>query len=398
MVVPLILDPMWLRSRKSLLRLGCFTPQAPESAQPRDEEYDGGEKSDAHAVTPLVATEVTKSAACNRINLDSPGEGTNPFVGLENALTIDGTRVSGEVYNKEPLHTHDGPVEGDNAFPVMNRELGKMMDYAYGKDIVCEVVVGHASRDIVSPISTAPAVPSGKSTANNLRVDEDGFTMVTRRKKMGPIKMQSKKNKPVRIKVPITHPPAPKDPGSKSVSHCNSMDIDTSNRFAVFDIPNSIKHNKLIEIQDDLYPPDPSMVDGTDVETNRSKCKDTEFCQMNREHANGSRILPGSILFPPKPGVSSPSFLIGPGCSGKNYNISTAQKEYIANCLKNVGSVSVYIVDQWCPGQWDYFNDLFTLMGSDPDYCIEDVDSDTENGTSQFLSGLLKSGNRNPPK
>ncbi|KAI3783235.1 hypothetical protein L1987_42311 [Smallanthus sonchifolius] len=105
------------------------------------------------------------------------------------------------------------------------------------------------------------------------------------------------------------------------------MDIDTSNRFSVLDIPNSIKHNKLVEAHDDLYPPDHGLVDGMDVETVRSK-----------------------------------------------------------------SSVSVDIVDQWCPGQWDYFNDLCTLMGLDPDYCIEDVDSDSENGTSLFLSGLLKSG------
>ncbi|KAI3674996.1 hypothetical protein L1987_84576 [Smallanthus sonchifolius] len=344
------------------------------------------------------------------------------------------------------------------------------------EDRVGEVELGHAPKDSPCPVSAAPAAPSGKPTVTPSRIDDDGFTMVTRRKKMGPIKIQSKKNKSVRIKPPSQQdnpartkgnqganglggkqktavtagsgpvlapagskpksvassfnyaravqgrkgsvnqhqdpppmaancdlsgpanlPLVPKDQGTNSVSHCSSMDIDISNHFSVLDIPNSIKRNKLVEAHDDLYPPDHGLVDGMDVETVRSKSKSTEFCQMNREHVNGSRILPESILSPLKPGVSSPFSLNGTGCSGKSYNITDAQKECIANCLKNVGSVSVDIVDQWCPGQWDYFNDLCTLMGLDPDYCIEDVDSDSENGTSLFLSGLLKSGNRNPP-
>ncbi|KAI3732821.1 hypothetical protein L1987_64030 [Smallanthus sonchifolius] len=191
---------------------------------------------------------------------------------------------------------------------------------------------------------------------------------------------------------PPSHSTAPLVSGIASASMSRAMDIDTSNRFSVLDIPSSIKFNKLVESHDDLYPPDQGLVDGMDVDPNRPKGRDNEVCQLNREHAAGSRILPDSITSPHLSGENSSSFLIGPGCSGKSYGISDEQKTIIATRLKNEGSVSVDIVDQWCPGQWDYFNDLCTIMGLDPDYCIEDVESDDENGTAQFFAAQMKVG------
>ncbi|KAI3787675.1 hypothetical protein L1987_42305 [Smallanthus sonchifolius] len=286
----------------------------------------------------------------------------------------------------------------------------------------------------------------------------DGFTSVTRRKKKGPLNLQRKKQNPVRVKISSQHyapvqsngsqnlaissgiqksntpgtsrdvnkpgvnkppsaglnaskkvskgfnfaravqgdlgsksqQPAPVAMSSKTAAIHKPVDLVSSNRFSVLDIPNSIKFNKLIGVQDDLYPPDQVLEEGMDLETNKSNCSNKVMCQLNREHADGSRILPESILSPPKQ--------VGESSRGKSYGISDKQKKDIADRLNDSGSIMVDIVDQWCPGQWDYFNDLCTLMGLDPDYCIEDVDSDTENGTSQFLSGLLNSGAPKPPR
>ncbi|KAI3763411.1 hypothetical protein L1987_53869 [Smallanthus sonchifolius] len=207
--------------------------------------------------------------------------------------------------------------------------------------------------------------------------------------------------------------------GAKSANPSKSIDINTANQFSVLDIPKSIKFNKLIEVQDDLYPPDHSLLDGMDVDMNRQMvgqkgdCQPSQkqvgdhpmgnengVCHLNREHIEGVRVLPASVLSNPRLGgnPTSSSSLHCPGKSGKTYGISDEQKRVIADRLKISGSISMDIVDQWCPGQWDFFNDQCTLMGLDPNYCIEDVDSDTENGTSQFLSGLLNSGAPKPSR
>ncbi|KAI3688436.1 hypothetical protein L1987_82151 [Smallanthus sonchifolius] len=306
------------------------------------------------------------------------------------------------------------------------------------------------------PTSAEGSAPKSASNPRALESDSDGFITVTRRKKSGPIKLQKKKQPPVRLKssskqfAPVcskggqspavvsgTHKsitpdttrdanragvnksptvdlnatkktskgfnftraiqgdlgrksqqPVPSVLSPKNAVPPNPIDLVSSNRFSVLDIPNSIKLNKLIEVQDDLYPPDQGREDDMDLEINKSKCDDNVVCQLNREHIEGSRILPESILSPPKQSGNS--------SRGKSYGIPDEQKKDIADRLKKSGCIKVDIVDQWCPGQWDYFNDLCTLMGLDPDYCIEDVDSDTENGTSLFLSGLLNSGAPTP--
>ncbi|KAI3745545.1 hypothetical protein L1987_58659 [Smallanthus sonchifolius] len=269
-----------------------------------------------------------------------------------------------------------------------------------------EVECDHSSDSTPSPVletapvglSTTPAVTKPKV----LNVDEDGFITITRRKKMCPIKVQGRKQKPVRVKVasqqydhvrPIGRQAPAGDKGGKNrqplstkiATPPKSIDIDTANRFSVLDIPNSIKFNKLIEVQDDLYPPDQSLEDGMDLDMIRSKdgqnveCQSNQkpvgdqflasesvFCQMNQEHIEGH--------------------------SGKTYGISDEQKKAIADHFKTTGSISMDIVNQWSPGQWDFFNDQCTLIGLDPDYCIEDVESDTENGTTQIFSAQMMVG------
>ncbi|KAI3674998.1 hypothetical protein L1987_84578 [Smallanthus sonchifolius] len=293
----------------------------------------------------------------------------------------DGTREPGEAYNREHWLRHDYPVVRGSSLQATNLELEKTMDFAFGSGPSVQQDPFQAVQSVWnSPCSSnqvftdlggkqKTAAPAAKQVSKPQCVGPGAVPGPTSYK---PQNMSSgfnysravqgdkgsRKQQPAPPPVgsnsaelcPVIHPTAPKNPSINSTSHCSSMDIDTSNRFSVLDIPNSIKFNKLVESHDDLYPPDHGMGDDMDVEVSRSKSNDTEFCHLNREHADGSRILPESILSPPKSGGTSSSIQLGPGCSAKSYGISVEQKKVIANRLKNVGSVSVDLADQWCPG------------------------------------------------
>ncbi|KAI3805713.1 hypothetical protein L1987_21596 [Smallanthus sonchifolius] len=198
-----------------------------------------------------------------------------------------------------------------------------------------------------------------------------------------------------------------------------AIDVDTSNRFAVLDIPNSIKFNKVIEIQDDLYPPDQSVEDGMELDRTRSnddqimagepsqlKCGTQDIlpghlpvCQVNREFREGVRIIPNSITTPPK----EPQQLVGhegtstnpvrEGMEEKDYGISNAQKLAITSRLNGPAqAVRAVDMDMWEQGEHEFFEDQVKVLGLDYDYCIEDVDSDNENGTAQFFAAQMKVG------
>ncbi|KAI3677380.1 hypothetical protein L1987_87006 [Smallanthus sonchifolius] len=349
---------------------------------------------------------------------------------------------------------------------------------------------------------------SAHQSVSNARAPEgsnDGFTTVTRRKKAGPIKLQKKKQTPVRIKsslqqyAPVrtkgNHPPAvvsgihnnnPPDtsrnanraaankppsvgsiatknvsrgfnfaravqgdvgsrsqqpassvrppiqhpiPNSQSAvsrptAHGSSMEVDPSHicsknrfdalnaiseldtddhsagtgmNFTELDIHASIKRASLVEAHSDLYPHEPMHEDGISPATFHSEVKEKaavrgdptaekQVYQTNRKHIEGTRHLPASILSSPNPGG------LHPNIGGRTYGISESQRNAITNRLSVSSSICSEETVNWSPGEWDYFNDLCISMGLDPDYCIEDVESDTENGTAQFFSGLLKEG------
>ncbi|KAI3714446.1 hypothetical protein L1987_73048 [Smallanthus sonchifolius] len=255
-------------------------------------------------------------------------------------------------------------------------------------------------------LSSAPTVTKPRG----LSVDEDGFTTVTRIKKMSPIKMQGRKQKPVRVRVASqqydhvrpTGRQAPAglnekqlgkatqtnqgDKGgknqqplsSKIATPSKSIDIDSANRFSVLDIPNFIKLNKLIEVQDDLYPPDQSLEDGMDLDMTRSKDGQNGECQSNQ-----NRI--GDQFFPPRPSlVCQP---IGQKLTTdhpdieekeeKDYGISNAQKMAITNRLCGPSrAVRAADMDNLDQGEHEFFEDQVKALGLDYDYCIEDVESD----------------------
>ncbi|KAI3677385.1 hypothetical protein L1987_87012 [Smallanthus sonchifolius] len=234
------------------------------------------------------------------------------------------------------------------------------------------------------------------------------------------------------VRPPIQHPipnsqsagPVIQSAVSRPTAHGSSMEVDPSHicsknrfdalnaiseldtddhsagtgmNFTELDIHASIKRASLVEAHSDLYPHEPMHEDGISPATFHSEVKEKaavrgdptaekQVCQTNREHIEGTRHLPALILSSPNPGG------LHPNIGGRTYGISESQRNAITNRLSVSSSICSEETVNWSPGEWDYFNDLCISMGLDPDYCIEDVESDTENGTAQFFSGLLKEG------
>ncbi|KAI3714445.1 hypothetical protein L1987_73047 [Smallanthus sonchifolius] len=62
------------------------------------------------------------------------------------------------------------------------------------------------------------------------------------------------------------------------------LGLESANRFSVLDIPSSIKFNKLIEGQDDLYPLDNGLEDGMDLEMNTLISNGKVECSTNEKY------------------------------------------------------------------------------------------------------------------
>ncbi|KAI3814411.1 hypothetical protein L1987_19166 [Smallanthus sonchifolius] len=160
----------------------------------------------------------------------------------------------------------------------------------------------------------------------------------------------------------------------------------TDTEFSELDIHASIKRTSLVAVSSDLYPHETMNEDDNssahfheNVELAEEKgdtAAEMLCCQTNREHIEGARLLPPSILSSPSPGGLHTTN------GGKTYGISESQRKAIADRISVSSSIRIEETDNWCPGEWDYFNDLCLSFGLDPDYCIKDVESDTENGTA----------------
>ncbi|KAI3714449.1 hypothetical protein L1987_73051 [Smallanthus sonchifolius] len=148
--------------------------------------------------------------------------------------------------------------------------------------------------------------------------------------------------------------------------------IGTGTNFSMMDIHASIKRTTLVEASPNLYPHEPMIEDGPIAAQAQPVGTDPAAEQCVIESVN----LPGGSQT---------------NGGGRTYGISESQRKTIADRLSVSNSICSEETVNWCPGEWDYFNDLCISLGLDPDYCIEDVESDTENGTAHFLSELLNS-------
>ncbi|KAI3777943.1 hypothetical protein L1987_47746 [Smallanthus sonchifolius] len=261
-------------------------------------------------------------------------------------------------------------------------------------DVVSAATPGTPPQIGQIPVNEVPIAPSSKTTASAPSVDEDGFTMVSKHNKQGPIKLQSKNQKPVRVKMHAQQygpgrsrrnivpngpgenqkgePPTAKqqatrvevnkDPRVASIAPKKvtsgfnysmvvqgsakptiGLGVESANRFSVLDIPSSIKFNKLIEGQDDLYPPDNGLEDGMDLEMNTLIRNEKVECSTNEK-----------------------------------YGISDAQKQVILNCICDFKYVQAEAVEEWSQGEWDFFADKCMEMGLDPENSILYPEEDTE--------------------
>ncbi|KAI3811868.1 hypothetical protein L1987_16564 [Smallanthus sonchifolius] len=140
-----------------------------------------------------------------------------------------------------------------------------------------------------------------------------------------------------------------------------NQQIDTHNRFLVLDFQKSLKYNKLV---------------GDSLDS----------CMMD-QFSSSSKVLDKSNETGPKEN------LVCQEKETKDYGISTAQKMAITNRLCGPSqAVRAVDMDNWEQGEHEFFEDQVKALGLDYDYCIEDVESDDENGTAQFFAAQMKVG------
>ncbi|KAI3724763.1 hypothetical protein L1987_64528 [Smallanthus sonchifolius] len=139
--------------------------------------------------------------------------------------------------------------------------------------------------------------------------------------------------------------------------------------------------------------------------------KENAICQTNREYVEGVRILPPSLLSPPKP-VHESVIVATTGIDQadpeknrslespvlmerelKYYGITYSQKLAITSRLCGPSkAIRAIDMDGWEQGEHEFFEDQVKALGLDYDYCIDDVESDDENGTAQFFATQMKVG------
>ncbi|KAI3773235.1 hypothetical protein L1987_47759 [Smallanthus sonchifolius] len=129
--------------------------------------------------------------------------------------------------------------------------------------------------------------------------------------------------------------------------------FDSANRFSVLDIPSSIKFNKLMVGQEDLYPPDSGLADSMDVEMNALNSKENVEFMSNRK-----------------------------------YGITDAQKQVIVNCIRDFKYVQAEAVEEWTQGEWDFFADKCMELGLDQENSILYPEEDTEIVDDEDMDGF----------
>ncbi|KAI3814424.1 hypothetical protein L1987_14064 [Smallanthus sonchifolius] len=146
--------------------------------------------------------------------------------------------------------------------------------------------------------------------------------------------------------------------------------VDTRNRFLVLDFQKSLKYNKLV---------------GDSLES----CMTDQFGSSDKE--------PDKRIEPPQEHIDCQILTadtpVKEGTDNKDYGISNAQKMAITSRLCGPAqAVRAVDMDNWEQGEHEFFKDQVKALGLDYDYCIEDVDSDDENGTAQFFAAQMKVG------
>ncbi|KAI3724767.1 hypothetical protein L1987_64532 [Smallanthus sonchifolius] len=277
--------------------------------------------------------------------------------------------------------------------------------------------------------SDVPITPSSTPNASVSSVGEDGFTMVSRHKKRAPFKLQSKKPKPVRVKMP------PQQSGHGGIrSSFDPNSVGDSQKGGTPVVKQHVTHGEGIKEPIVATSAPKKVTSGfnysravqgglgskgqqgeltnrvakstaTSVSTNKparlaSRAGPSKHpSEVNYASANRFSVLdiPSSIkfsklvevqdgLYPPDTGVADSMDLevntlnkngMADYLSIGNYGISDNQKQVILNCLSDFNYVQAEAVEQWSQGEWDFFADKCMEMGLDPENSIIYPDEDT---------------------
>ncbi|KAI3684050.1 hypothetical protein L1987_84573 [Smallanthus sonchifolius] len=131
----------------------------------------------------------------------------------------------------------------------------------------------------------------------------------------------------------------------------------------------------------------------------RGKCMRSEACltQTSTGFGWGSQKFNPSKLTVPRihdlsPVLDDPDTMEEMGEEDvPDFNITNAQKQAICNSLMKYGAVKADDQANWELGEWEFFQFQVKQLNIDPDTCVEDVDSDS-NETAQFFKSQMQHG------
>ncbi|KAI3797113.1 hypothetical protein L1987_39805 [Smallanthus sonchifolius] len=219
--------------------------------------------------------------------------------------------------------------------------------------------------------------------------EEDGFTIVNRKGKKKAIKLQKKKKQVVVRTNSIGQKPNQMSPTMSDELHNHSVGTAGSIKSSLgFDFTRAVQGANVKTKKPPNQSPSTSLQPAGAASGSVNRHPQSAAATMDVEPPQTS----SSNRFAALSAASEQDDFDQSIGTGRTYGISDSQRKAIAERLSVSNSICSEETVNWCLGEWDYFNDLCISLGLDPDYCIEDVESDTENGTAQFFSDLMKSG------
>ncbi|KAI3811867.1 hypothetical protein L1987_16563 [Smallanthus sonchifolius] len=279
-------------------------------------------------------------------------------------------------------------------YGIQNRDSGKSKGFDFSRAVNGSAGVSKPAQTAqVLPIHSGRHPPASRPAVHALEINGSGCSLSSQRSSaaVGVTGISTCAD----LNVAEQPPPKP-----KQQSKPQSPPVDTHNSFLVLDFEKSLKYNKLVGESFDSCMSGQGGSSGKDPDKSIAPPPQKQFdCQVNREYIEGVRILPRSIVSPPK-GTQQPA---GQSLSSettarevnetKDYGITDAQKLAITKRLCGPAqAVRAVDMDNWDQGEHDFFEDQVKAMGLDYDYCVEDVESDDENGTAQFFAAQMRVG------
>ncbi|KAI3724756.1 hypothetical protein L1987_64521 [Smallanthus sonchifolius] len=235
-----------------------------------------------------------------------------------------------------------------------NRDGGKSKGFDFSRVVNGSAGVSKPAQTAqVLPIHSGRHPPASRPAVHALEINGSGCSLSSQRSSaaVGVTGISTCAD----LNVAEQPPPKP-----KQQSKPQSPPVDTHNSFLVLDFEKSLKYNKLVGESLDSCMSDQGGSSGKDPDKRQSLSSETTAREVNET---------------------------------KEYGISDAQKLAITKRLCGPAqAVRAVDMDNWDQGEHDFFEDQVKAMGLDYDYCVEDVESDDENGTAQFFAAQMRVG------